>query len=365
MNKPKIAIVAGGTGGHFFPAKALAMQLKERNYPVVFMTDKRIEDPQLAEWNDIQQFVIDGGGIAKKSITQKISNGFELLKGVAQSRKILKNNPVAAIIGFGGYPSIPPLVAARLFPKKKRPQIILHEGNAIIGKANAMLSHFATIIATSYPKVAGIPKHIPVKITGLPVRPDITSLYPASYQAPTDTISLLIWGGSLGAKIFGEIVPYALANLPIEIKQKLRITQQVRKEDLSHVTQIYEKANIQATLAPFLTNVSSVLKQAHLVIGRAGGSSVSELSLSGKPAILVPYPFAANQEQHYNAKALEQEGSAWIIDQKDFSVTALTALLSDLLNNPDKLRQAAQSHHLVYPNAAKELADLIESYITL
>lgn len=365
MNKPTIAIVAGGTGGHFFPAKALAIQLRERNYPILFMTDKRIEDPQLAEWNDTQQFIIDGGGIAKKSFGKKISNGFELLKGISQSHKILKNNPVAAIIGFGGYPSIPPLAAARLLSKKKRPKIILHEGNAIIGKANAMLSHFANVIATSYPEVTGISKHIPVKATGLPVRPDITALYPASYQAPTDEISLLIWGGSLGAKIFGEIVPYALENLPKEIKQKLRITQQVRQEDLDRVAQIYDKAEIKATLAPFLNNVSDLLKQAHLVIGRAGGSSVSELSLAGKPAILVPYPFAANKEQDYNAKALEQEGSAWVIDQKEFSVTPLTALLNELFGNPEKLSKAAAAHHLVYPNAAKELADLIEYYINV
>lgn len=365
MNKPKIGIVAGGTGGHFFPAKALAMQLRERNYPILFMTDKRIEDPQLAEWDDIQQFVIDGGGIAKKSIGQKIHNGLELLKGISQARKILQKNPVSVIIGFGGYPSIPPLAAARLLPKKKRPKIILHEGNAIIGKANAMLSYFADTIATSFPEVTGISKKIPVKTTGLPVRPDITALYPSVYQAPTDTINLVIWGGSLGAKILGEIVPYALENLPVEIKQKLRITQQVRKEDLDHVKQIYKRAQIQATLAPFLKDVASILKQAHLVVGRAGGSSVSELSLAGKPAILIPYPFAANKEQDYNAKALEQEGSAWVIDQSEFSVTGLNALLTDLLNHSEKLTKAAQSHKLIYPNAAKELADLIESSITI
>lgn len=365
MNKPKIAIVAGGTGGHFFPAKALAMQLRERNYPIVFMTDKRIEDPQLAEWDDIQQFVIDGGGIAKKSIRQKIHNGLELLKGISQAHKILKKNPVSVIIGFGGYPSIPPLAAARLLPKKNRPKIILHEGNAIIGKANAMLSYFADTIATSFPEVAGIPKSIPVKTTGLPVRPDITTLYPLPYQAPTDTINLVIWGGSLGAKIFGEIVPYALENLPSEIRKKLRIIQQVRKEDLDHVAQIYERAQIPASLAPFLKDVASLLKQAHLVIGRAGGSSVSELALAGKPAILVPYPFAANKEQDYNAKALAQEGSAWVIDQKEFSVTSLNILLTELLNHPEKLSKAAQSHKLIYPDAAKKLADLIESTMTI
>lgn len=365
MNKSKIAIVAGGTGGHFFPAKALAIQLRERNYPILFMTDKRIEDPQLAEWDNIQQFVIDGGGITKKSIEQKVHNGLELLKGISQAHKIFKKNSVAVIIGFGGYPSIPPLTAARLLPKKKRPKIILHEGNAIIGKANAMLSYFADTIATSFPEVKGVSKNIPIKTTGLPVRPDITALYPSTYQAPTDTINLVIWGGSLGAKILGEVVPYALEKLPSEIKQKLCITQQVRKEDLEHVAKIYARAQIQATLAPFIKDVAALLQQAHLIIGRAGGSSISELSLAGKPAILIPYPFAANKEQDYNAKALEQEGSAWVIDQKEFTVTSLNTLLADLLNHPEKLTKAAQSHKLVYPNAAKELADLIESSITI
>ncbi|MDI2090761.1 undecaprenyldiphospho-muramoylpentapeptide beta-N-acetylglucosaminyltransferase [Commensalibacter oyaizuii] len=363
MTKPKIAIVAGGTGGHFFPAKALAMQLRDRHYPILFMTDKRVEDPQLAEWHDVQQFIVDGAGIAKKSFTQKIFNSFELIKGIAQAHTILRKNPVAAIIGFGGYPSIPPLVAARLISKSKRPKILLHEGNAVIGKANAMLARFATTIATSFPEVIGVPNNIPTQITGLPVRPDITTLYPSSYTTPENEISLLIWGGSLGAAIFSEVVPQTLSNLPAEIKQRLRITQQVRKEDIERVEQFYKQANIQATLAPFLTNVADLLKKAHLVIGRAGGSSVSELALAGRPAILVPYPYAANKEQDYNALALAKEGAAWVIKQSDLSISTLTSLLSDLLTNPDRLAHAAASHKLAYPNAAKDLADLIESYI--
>lgn len=363
MSKPTIAIVAGGTGGHFFPAKSLAIQLRERGYSILFMTDKRIEDPDLAKWKDVQQFVIFGAGIAKKSIFTKAKNSIELLKGITQSYKILQEHPVSVIIGFGGYPSIPPLLAARLLNKKKRPVILLHEGNAIIGKANAVLAHIATAIATSFPHVQGIPKKITVKATGLPVRPDITALFPSSYTEPKKEISLLIWGGSLGAKIFGEIVPHALANLPLELRKKLNVTQQVRQEDIKHVTRLYKKAEIQAMLAPFLTNISSLLKQAHLVIGRAGGSSVAELALAGRPAILVPYPHAANKEQDHNAQTLKKEGSAWVISQNDFSVLKLTELLTDLFNNPKKLSQAAASHKLVYPDASKSLADLVEYYI--
>ena len=134
MNKPAIAIAAGGTGGHFFPAQSLALQLTRRDYPVVFMTDKRIEDRELASWHDIRQFVIDSAGINKKTIMKKIGNTFSLMKGIIEARKILVQNHVSAIVGFGGYPSIPPLFATRLLSKKNRPIIILHEGNAIIGK---------------------------------------------------------------------------------------------------------------------------------------------------------------------------------------------------------------------------------------
>ncbi|CAK7192082.1 UDP-N-acetylglucosamine--N-acetylmuramyl-(pentapeptide) pyrophosphoryl-undecaprenol N-acetylglucosamine transferase [Commensalibacter sp. Nvir] len=364
MIKPKIAIVAGGTGGHFFPAKALAMQLKERHYPLLFITDKRIEDSHLAEWDNVQQFVVDSAGLAKKSLTHKVHNSFELIKGIFQSRKILNENPVSVIIGFGGYPSIPPLFAAKLFQKKKRPIIILHEGNAIIGKANKLLIPIANAIATSFPKVKNLPKEkITVKETGLPVRFEIENLYGSPYRLPTDKINLLVWGGSLGAKIFNDIVPHALTKLPNFIKQKLSIVQQVRSEDIETVSNFYDRAQIQAQVLPFIDDVAYQLKRTHLIIGRAGGSSIAELSLIKRPAILIPYPFAANDEQYYNAMALQNMGAAWVIKQSQFTVSALTGLLDDLLEHPFKLHQAANSNCLHYPKAAKKLADLIESYI--
>lgn len=365
MNQPKIAIVAGGTGGHFFPAKALAMQLRKRNYPILFMTDKRIEDQELGSWRDVQQFVIDSAGINKKSFFKKILNSFSLLKGILEARKILKENPVSVIIGFGGYPSIPPLFAARLLPKKHRPVIILHEGNAIIGKANAILLPFATKIATSFPLTEKLPSFDKQVVTGLPVRPDITALYPVSYEIPKETIHLLIWGGSLGAKIFGDIVPYALGKLPDALRKKLRVTQQVRQEDIEKITDYYKQNGIQAELSPFLKNIAELLQQAHLVIGRSGGSSTAELSLTNRPAILVPYPYAANKEQFYNARILEKEGAAWVIDQSDFTISKLSQLLENLLTHPESLQKAALSHKTAYPHADKTLADLIENSISI
>ncbi len=364
MNKPQIAIVAGGTGGHFFPAKALTMQLRKRNYPILFITDKRIDDQELASWHGVQQFVINSAGINKKSFIQKISNSFVLLKGIIEARKILKQNPVSAIIGFGGYPSIPPLFASRLLPKKRRPAIILHEGNAIIGKANAILTPLATKIATSFPVTEGLSASDKIIITGLPVRSDITAIYPTSYKVQKDTIHLLIWGGSLGAKIFGKIVPYALGNLPLSLRTKLRITQQVCKEDIKTISEFYKKAKIQAELSPFLTNIANLLKQVHLVIGRSGGSSIAELALTNRPAILVPYPYAANKEQYYNARILEKEGAAWIINQPNFTVLSLTQLINDLLTHPEKLQNAALSHKTAYPYAANNLANLVEQTIS-
>lgn len=360
MNKPAIAIAAGGTGGHFFPAKSLALQLTRRDYPVFFMTDKRIEDRELASWHDIRQFVIDSAGINKKTIMKKIGNTFSLMKGIIEARKILVQNHVSAIVGFGGYPSIPPLFATRLLSKKNRPIIILHEGNAIIGKANAFLAPFATKIATSFPVTKGLSNSDKIVVTGLPVRPDITSLYPSVYEPPKETIHLLIWGGSLGARIFGEIVPYALGNLSLSLRKKLRITQQLRQEDIETITRYYQKNEIKAELSPFLTNIGDLLQKAHLVIGRSGGSSTAELALTNRPAILVPYPHAANKEQYYNAQILEKEGAAWLINQPDFTVANLTQLINDLFSHPEKLQKAALSHKTAYPNAAKNLADLIE-----
>lgn len=363
MKKSSIVIAAGGTGGHFFPAKALAMQLRSRGYPIIFVTDKRINDTDLAQWDDVQQFVVEGGGISGKNILKRMQNILKIFQGVGQSYTFLKKETVSVMVGFGGYPSFAPLLASRAFSKKRRPALILHEGNACLGLANRILSKFASAIATSFPHVTGLDNDNRVVVTGLPVRPDITALYSSSYSPSKDFFNILVWGGSLGAKVFGELIPQALADLPIELRKKIRLTQQVRKEDIDRVSEYYKEIGIVAELAPFFKNVATLLNQAHLVIGRSGGSSIAELSLAKKPAILIPYPYAANNEQSLNAKAFAENGAGWVFEQSELTPAILTAQLTDLFTHPEKLVQAAASHHLAFPNAASDLADLVEKYV--
>lgn len=364
MNMP-VVIAAGGTGGHFFPAEALATCLKQRGHDLVLMTDQRNTHRTEGVFADCPQFVLPGSGIAGKGLYGKFRGGSALIYGVMQARKLLGPLRPAVLVGFGGYPSIPPLLGARLLPKTRRPALIIHEGNAILGKANGFIAPFATAIATSYEQVAHIPPHIPPCLTGMPVRPGIEALAHTPYhpvEADGDSpINLLIWGGSLGASVFARIVPQALAALPETLRKRLHIIQQVHDQDIEQVRACYESACITAVLKNFLHDIPDCLKKAHLVIGRAGGSSIAELTMSARPSVLVPLPIAASDEQGHNAQALSRKGAAWMIRQPDFTQPALTALLEDLFTHPEKLTEAAEAARaLQHSHSAEKLADLVE-----
>ncbi|GBR70623.1 undecaprenyldiphospho-muramoylpentapeptide beta-N-acetylglucosaminyltransferase [Gluconobacter kanchanaburiensis] len=364
MSRP-IVIAAGGTGGHFFPAEAVASVLAERGHDLVLMTDARHGKRETGLFKDRPQYVLDGAGVAGKGLRGKIRGVLALMRGMIQAHRVLKSLDAAAVVGFGGYPSIPPLTASRVLPTTKRPKMVIHEGNAVLGQANAFLSRFKPLIATSYAAVAKLPLNAQTTLTGMPVRAGIEALYGRPYEAPTDRIHLLIWGGSLGARVFSEIVPRALAELPVAIRGRLTVTQQIRTEDLERVRLIYKEAGIEIEAAPFFTDVPACLEKAHLVIGRAGGSSVAELTMAGRPSILVPLPIAASDEQGANAQALVDTQAAWMIRQNDFTPPVLTALLTDLFSNPEKLEHAANAaHHCARPHAAAKVADLIESTLS-
>ncbi|MFT8895976.1 MAG: undecaprenyldiphospho-muramoylpentapeptide beta-N-acetylglucosaminyltransferase [Acetobacter sp.] len=357
-----IVIAAGGTGGHFFPAEALADVLVGRGYRVALMTDARAGKRTSGVFATADQFILPGAGVAGRGPIRALKGGLALLRGANEARSIMAKLRPAAVVGFGGYPSVPPLLGARLLPGSSRPKIILHEGNAVLGKANAFLVRFADGIGTSFSEVKGLPSGAHVALTGMPVRPAIAALAGEGYTPPGDLIHLLIWGGSLGARIFSDIVPGALAALPLAIRERLQITQQVRAEDLERVRTAYESYGIAATLAPFFPNVAELMQQAHLVIGRAGGSSVAELEVAGRPSILVPLPVAASDEQTANAQALEGVGAAWLFRQPTFTVDALTPLLTMMLTDTGILTAAASAAaKLGRPDAAERLADLVET----
>ncbi|PYD47830.1 undecaprenyldiphospho-muramoylpentapeptide beta-N-acetylglucosaminyltransferase [Novacetimonas pomaceti] len=355
-----IIIAAGGTGGHFFPAEALACELVRRGRDVALMTDRRAGMRQNGIFAGRPQFVLPGAGIAGRGITRAARAALALAHGAWRARAILRGLRPVAVVGFGGYPSVPPLLGARLMGRE-RPLIFVHEGNAVMGRANAFLARWASGIATSFPVVAKLPRGVPVTLTGMPVRPDIAALHDAIYSPSTGTIRLLVWGGSLGARIFSDVVPAALAGLPPALRARIEVTQQARAEDVERVRAAYAESGIPARVAPFLDNVPELLRDAHLVIGRAGGSSVAEVTVAGRPAILVPLPIAASDEQSANARALVEAGAAWMIPQAELTPQRLGAQLTELLSDRDALsRAAAAARGIGRPDAAAHLADMIE-----
>ncbi len=358
-----IVIAAGGTGGHFFPAEALGAQLASRGHRLVLMTDRRGGRREAGVFAHGPQHVLAGAGVAGRGASAKLAGIAALARGTLSARSVLSRLDAAAVVGFGGYPSVAPLLGARLLGAR-RPAILLHEGNAVLGQANAQLARFADLIATSFEQTERLPPGAAARVrrTGMPVRPEIAALAGSRYAPPDAAIELLVWGGSLGARVFSDVVPAVLAGLEPALRGRLRVVQQARAEDVERVRRSYADAGIAAEVAAFLDQVAVLLARAHLVIGRAGGSSIAELTAIGRPAILVPLPIAASDEQSANARALVAAGGAWLLRQPEFTPAALRDLLGALLAAPQRLaRAAAAAASLGCHDAASRLADLVEA----
>jgi UDP-N-acetylglucosamine--N-acetylmuramyl-(pentapeptide) pyrophosphoryl-undecaprenol N-acetylglucosamine transferase len=247
---------------------------------------------------------------------------------------------------------------------KRRPVVVLHEQNSVLGRANIFLARHAALLALSFPATTRVPTGILSEITGLPVRPPIRALADRAYTAPGDRINLLVLGGSLGARVFSDIVPPALAALPDDLRTRLVVTQQCRAEDLDRVREAYAASGIAAELAPFFADIADRLGRAHLVIARAGASTVAELAVAGRPAILVPLPTAIDDHQRGNARSLTEAGGAWTMAQPDFTPPALAARLQEILTAPATLAAAAAAARTIArDNAAATLADLVENLV--
>jgi UDP-N-acetylglucosamine--N-acetylmuramyl-(pentapeptide) pyrophosphoryl-undecaprenol N-acetylglucosamine transferase len=334
-----IVIAAGGTGGHFFPAEALATELVARGQRIVLMTDARSGALSSSVFAGREQHIITGAGIAGRGTLRGMKAVGALAAGVAQARGILGRLDAAAVVGFGGYPSVGPVLATRLL--LHRPSVILHEQNAVLGRANRFLARHAAALALSFAETERVPETAATVLTGNPVRPVILGLAQSGYIAPTDRIRLLILGGSLGARVFSDVVPAGLSGLPDELRGRLVVAQQCRAEDLDRVRAAYAEAGIAAELSAFFPDVAARLLAAHLVIARAGASTVAELAVAGRPSILVPLPGAIDDHQSANARALAAQGGAWVIPQPLFTAAVLTARLAEVLPDHAALAGAA------------------------
>jgi UDP-N-acetylglucosamine--N-acetylmuramyl-(pentapeptide) pyrophosphoryl-undecaprenol N-acetylglucosamine transferase len=352
-----IVIAAGGTGGHFFPAEALAANLLARGEGVVLMTDARSTAAKSSVFADCEIHVLPGAGIAGRSARRALAGAAAIARGTIAARRILAPLSASVVVGFGGYPSVAPILAARSF--RPRLRVILHDQNAVLGKANQFLARFADRIALSFPQTGGLPKSAKTVLTGNPTRPAIT---PAPYALPGEKINLLVLGGSLGATAFATLIPAALARLPEALRNRINLTMQCPATVIETARAALASAGITPTLAPFFQDVAGLLVASHLVIARSGGSTVAELAVIGRPAILIP--LRINADQRANAMALATAGGAVLIEQTEGD-DSLAAALQTLLMDPQRLAaMAAAAASTGIADAASRLAALTNELVT-
>lgn len=350
-------LAAGGTGGHLFPAEALATELKRRDVPVELITDERAL-AYAAHFPARALHATPADTLRGRGAGAYMRLGGTLARGVARSLGVLRRVKPGVVVGFGGYPTFPPLVAARILGVP----VVLHEQNAVMGRANRALARMATAIATGFPDLAGLPEGKPATHVGNPVRPQVVVASAVPYQPPADgrQTRLLVFGGSQGARIMSEVVPHAIALLPPELRARLRVTQQARPEDIEEVRAAYAAVGVEAELASFFTDMPGHMALAQMVIARAGASTVAELAVIGRPSILVPLPHALDNDQLANANALAFAGGAVVTAQERFTPPALANDLSMRLADPDGLAAAAEAARRVgAPDAALRLADVV------
>lgn len=354
-----IVLAAGGTGGHVFPAEALAEEMTSRGYKLNLITDRR-GDAYGGTLGDLETFRVRAGGVAGKRFTALLRSGPELAIGTLQSRSLLKRMKPRAVVGFGGYASVPTMLAATFGGYNT----LIHEQNAVLGRANRLLASRVKRIATSFDGTRSIPEAAVSKVvqTGMPVRPVITAARDTPYPelSESNDIRLLVLGGSQGASILSEVIPEAIGRLDETLRARLNISQQCRAEDMDAVRGVYQRLSVKAELNNFFGDIPQRLAGAHLLISRAGASSVSEAMTVGRPAILVPYPHAVDDHQSYNAHALDEAGGGWLMAQDTFTPQALAERLQSLFRMPRVLTRAAQCARAAgHPDAAQKLADAV------
>ncbi len=355
-----VLLAAGGTGGHMVPAHALSEELVRRGHRVTLLTDARgLRFPGLFE--TVERHVLESATAAGLNPLAWLRAALAVWRGRAQGRRVARAVKADAVVGFGGYPSLPGLLAGLSL----RLAAVLHEQNAVLGRVNRRLQGRVTAIALSFPATARLdPAHsAKATVTGNPVREAILAARDMPFQAPApgQPFRLLVVGGSQGARILSERVPAAVARLPEGERRRLAVVQQCRAEDLSAVLAAWRAAGIEADCRPYLADLPEQLAAAHLVIARAGASTVAELAAMGRPSILIPFAAAADDHQSANAAALVAAGGAVALSEAQATPAALAGAIRGFLDSPEALvGAAAAARGLGLPDAARRLADLVE-----
>ena len=354
-------LAAGGTGGHLIPAFALGQELLDRGHHVALITDQRgAKIPGCPD--KIVTHILPAGRITKNP-SSWLPGVKAIAEGRLMARRLYGSFSPSAVIGFGGYPAFPALLAAFA----ERVPTIIHEQNAVLGRVNRFTARQVSAIATAYPDILRLsPRYAEkVHIVGNPVRAEVLSLRDQPYPPLSEdgVFRVLVTGGSQGATVLSEVVPDGLSRLPLNLRRRLQVTQQCRAEDIDTVRAAYASHDIPAELATYLPDLPERLGWSHLVIARAGASTIAELSCAGRPAILVPLPSATDDHQSYNVKEMVQAGGARAIAQNDFTPVELAKQIQKIAMEPGALENAAKAAKSCgRPNAVADLADLVESF---
>jgi UDP-N-acetylglucosamine--N-acetylmuramyl-(pentapeptide) pyrophosphoryl-undecaprenol N-acetylglucosamine transferase len=359
MSGRHFVLAAGGTGGHMIPAHALAEELIKRGHRVALVTDERgAKIPGL--FDGVQTHLIPAGRITKNPLTWW-AGARAILTGRSMSLRLFETFKPAAVIGFGGYPAFPVLLAAR----KAKVKTAVHEQNAVLGRVNRMVSGWVDAIALSYPRVMRLADKHRGKawLVGNPVRDEVKALreQPFPLLDEDSVFRVLVVGGSQGASVLSRVVPDGLAMLPVHLRRRLQVTQQCRAEDIEKVRAKYKELGIAADLATYLNDLPQRLGWAHLVIARAGASTIAELTCAGRPAILIPLPSATDDHQSANVTEMVDAGGARSINEAQFTAKELAKQMQRLGLDPEALINAAgRARSVGRPNATRDLADLVE-----
>lgn len=360
---PSVLLAAGGTAGHLFPAFALAEELQRRGIIVDLATDLR-GDRYGQDFPARDIYKIPSATVRGRSPIELSKTGLTLVRGIVHAHRLIGRVRPRAVIGFGGYPTFPPLIAARMRGIKTA----IHEQNAVLGRANKMLARRVDYIATTFADTKLLPPgaEAKVRVTGNPIRAAVAEAAQTPYPDLTTSgpLHIVVFGGSQGARYLSDAVPAAFAQLGPELRARLAVHQQAREEDVDRVIDVYKHAGIRATVASFFADLPGLIANAHLVIARSGASTVAEIAVIGRPAILVPLPGSLDNDQLENARQLAVSGAAWCIEQKNLTVDRISDEISALASQPERLAAAARAAKSVgKPAAAVALAELVSNMV--
>lgn len=357
-----IVLAAGGTGGHVFPAMALARVLRERGHDLRLITDGR-GVPFAVDFDPDAIDVISAGGLVSGAPHRRLAGLFRLGRGYMQARALLRRWRPAAVIGFGGFPSAPPMLAGQHL----NIPTLMHEQNGVMGRANILVSRGAKQISAAFPTVEGVPRAVQDKlhVVGNPIRADITAVGDAPFPPIRDNLNILVFGGSQGAAVFARLIPAALSHLDAEQRARITLVCQIREENRAEAENQLEALSLGGLeIAPFFADMPQRLAAAHLVISRSGATTVHEIAAAGRPAIFVPLAVHKDDQQAKNARLLTDSGAALLVREGTDAAATIASHLTQILDTPsDVSAMAALAREHALLGAADKLADLVEQEI--